>query len=409
MRRISRNLSLVLVALAAFAILGAASASASMFRSPEGGTTVWSGATTNSHTLSMPGTHTSSACENNISATTLGSEIPWLNMIHRDKEGKAVLKCASSGLAYFWNMGACEFQFWPGGESLIGRMDLVGCEKGPLWSEALGCKITIGNQKNMGPVKFENSLSGGIPVIKAIANLSSIDYTKSGSCPGGTGFRTDGTYTGEWILSGASTGGLTKSVFVEASPEPEPPVLPPAFEVEEIPAKVSGAKIANAVFYFDYEALLCQTQAFPMDVVNTVSTEVLTVYPTYKECTYSQPVKNVFTKLPDNFVSMGGCRYKVYATGKFEITGTNCAKEPIFVTAPGCVLEIGPQSGLSATLTNEGVGRDRSVKVVGKKPPESPLTYTAMGPGCEKKGTFNTGTLANGFNVSASNGGIFRR
>ena len=131
---------------------------------------------------------------------------------------------------------------------------------------------------------------------------------------------------------------------------------------------------------------------------SSISVSSITLTPSYSVCTMGEQ------EIPDSSVRMGGCSYVYYANGKFDIAGATCASSPITIERPGCVLTIGPQSGLSGNLAyaNEGSGKLRKVSISGAA---EGFTYTFTGVGCPAQGTFTGGTIRGTSTLSATNSG----
>ena len=148
-------------------------------------------------------------------------------------------KCAHVlGYPEFWKMNGCKFRFKPGpGPSLVGTMDITGCVEPMAYEPGGTCRTKIGNQNGLGTVTYENILVGGVPAVKMNAELTGITYTRidGGCAEGSSGTFSNGTYSGEWIVKGASIPGGAAGVEIEAAT-----ISSPRFAAEEGPATLSG-------------------------------------------------------------------------------------------------------------------------------------------------------------------------
>ncbi len=79
--------------------------------------------------------------------------------------------------------------------------------------------------------------------------------------------------------------------------------------------------------------------------------------------------------------------------GTFEIGPANCG--PITIKKSGCETKIGPQSGLAATLENQGTGTGRTIKINANV---TNLKTTSSG-SCAGSGTFEDGTLTGSWSL----------
>jgi hypothetical protein len=291
-------------------------------------------------------------------------------------------------------MNGCKFRFHPGaGPSLAGSVDIVGCEA-PMSTTSEGCVTEIGNQNGLGSVVYKNVLVGGIPTITATASLSSLTYTRSGAgyCYGGKGTFSNGTYAGEWSVKGTTKpGGLPAALEVESTPA----AALTKFALEEAPATIAGADSGvKKRIVGGQNGLNCGSYGLS-GTSASLAPEAVTLTPIYKECTVGGEA------VPDSFVSSGGCSYLFQANGGFAIAGATCASNPITVTRPGCVLAIGPQSGLSGIVyANAGSGKLRTVSVSGST---AKVTYTVAGASCMEPGTFSNGIINTSSKLTATN------
>jgi hypothetical protein len=72
-------------------------------------------------------------------------------------------------------------------------------------------------------------------------------------------------------------------------------------------------------------------------------------------------------------------------------------------TRPGCVITIGPQSGLSGvSYVNKGWGKLRSISLSGTV---DGVTFTAAGPQCGKQGTLSDGKIKPKATLTATSSG----
>ncbi len=381
----------VAMALALTAFVGVSSATASSFRS-QIEPTIWKGQPTNNHTFNFPAGGDKftefKECNNHFQSGLTASEVKSLTAKHigdkteKTEKGASLLRCrVELGVDFFAYMSTCEYRFRPGGEALVGTMDLIGCGAEPMHFSYSGCAIKISNQQGLGTVKYENIGSGSKSEIIATANLSSITYTTIGADCKAVGTFYDGTYTGTWSISGKNQAETEQvGVWMEKSPLPAPTV----FAGEEAPVKISGKGtpwgyilVANGILYCNSHSLSAES--------GTVTTGSITLAPTYKECYWEIPSFEKAT------VSMGGCSYVLYASGLFDIAGAGCGATPMTITTTSCTITIGPQSGLSGLiLANAGSGKLRNVSLKGSA---KKLKFTIAGKGCFNEGTFSSGTF----------------
>jgi len=352
------------------ATLGAFSASASEFRNPEGGTTTWSGSPTGeNHRLILGGSEQFSCTNTSFSGTMTGVSAAQVTVAPQ------LGGCSwQQGLSFSWALNGCKYRLRPGlGEpnSTLGWVDIVGCEK-PMSVNYLGCELKIGNQNGLGTVQYKNQ-SGEKEYVRVIAQLSGIEFTRSGGCSGPPGTFTSGTYTGEWNVKGLNAKSQPVHISVLGTSTPQ------SFAVDQAPASVTG-KSAKEIGFFVFGGngvLRCSEHSLSGELTSTTSASIAIV-PAYQGCDFlGQSPK----------LSMGGCSYVFHASGGFDIVGATCATNPISVSALGCTMTVGPQSGLTGvTYANEGSAKLRSVKTGGEA---GGLKYTAKG--CPKNGSFSDG------------------
>ncbi len=377
----------VAMALALTALVGASSASASTFKS-QVAATIWNGQPTNNHTFIFPAGGTNfkefKECNNHFQSGLTASEEKALTAKHigekgeKTESGVSLLRCKVPLGNFYAYMSTCEYRFNPGGESLVGTMDLIGCGAEPMHFSNGTCSIQIGNQQGLDTVKYENAGSGSTSTIVATASMSNITYTAVGAGCSAVGTFNNGTYSGTWSISGKNhTETSQVGVWVEKSP-------PSVFAGEEAPLKISGKGtpwsyilVANGILYCNSHSLSAES--------GTVTTGSITLTPAYKECYWEIPSFEKAT------VSMGGCSYVLHAFGLFDIAGAGCAASPMTITTASCTVTIGPQTGLAGlVMTNAGSGKSRSV---GLKGAAKKLKFTLAGKGCFNEGTFSSGTF----------------
>jgi hypothetical protein len=370
-----KTLGLVAVmALALTAVVGVGAASASEFRS-EAASTTWNITAINpGANLQLGASGGFSNCGNDLSGSTTSTSSPTLlgRSVYVTSEGKPSFTCNWLSQPATWTMGSCEYRFRPGGESLVGFVDLTKCGKEEMFWSAGGCKLTLGNQKYLSSVTYKNIGAGSKREILASADLKGITYTAAGAgCFGSTGTYSTGTYKIEWKLSGTSAGKQV-GVWAESSPLPAPTV----FAAEEAPVTIAG-KIAENKAIFQTGAngsVLCSEHQLSGSSATTTSTSIA-LSASYKGCEFlGQPAT----------MSMGGCSYVYRVNGGFDLVGATCASNPVTFSAAGCTVTIGPKSGLTGlTYSNSGLG----VRTAGEA---SGLTSTVTGVGCIATGSFAT-------------------
>jgi hypothetical protein len=294
--------------------------------------------------------------------------------------------CSIQGVGAAWQMNGCKYRFHAGpGASMYGTMDIVNCEK-PMKLGMPKCNTEIGNQTGLGTIEYKNVGAG--ESVTVIAKLKGIKYTRSGTCWGFPGTFSDGEYNGQWTVKG-----LTSTVEVAPTPVTK-------FVVEEAPATIAGA-YSGTINQFKAIGLggsvNCNNYSLKGTLAST-SAEAITLTPTFKECKVAEAA------VPDGYVSAGSCSYTFHMNGTFDIVGASCASKPITITGAGCIVTIGPQSGLSYNLayTGAGSGKSRSVSISGGV---QKFTYTATGGGCVEPGTFIGGTINSPSNLTATNSG----
>jgi hypothetical protein len=362
------------MALALTAFAGAGVASANNFKTtiaPVG----WTGSLTGkNHVLTVGEAFTCSGVgfsgENKIKSSSELTVAPELSGCIHNGQGPASFA-----------MHGCKFRFHPGaGPSLVGTVDIVGCET-PMSNTAVPCITEIGNQSGLGTVTYKN-VATSPSTVTAIAKLSSITYTRSSGCTGGNGTFNDGTYVGEWTLKGFSNpGGVPTAVEVESTSAA--PFI--RFGAEEAPVTISGTGSGNKAINGGGNGVNCSVYSLSGTSAST-TTEALTLTPSFKGCTVGGEA------VPDGFVTAGGCSYVFHVGGSLDIAGATCASNPISATRAGCVLTIGPQSGLSGftgiKYTNEGSGKLRKISLTGSGYIEG-VAFTTVGPKCGTAGTYN--------------------
>jgi hypothetical protein len=373
------------MALALIAFVGAASASANNFK-VNAEPAKWSGSVSGkSHELSLNGE--SFTCNNVVfSGETVNKTINEVTV------APELNGCVHNGFPATWAMHGCKFRLRPGaGPALVGSLDIVGCVT-PMSNESSGCLTEIGNQSGLGTVTYKN-VATSPATITAIASINSLTFTRSGSCSGPKGTFSNGTYSGEWTIKGATTpGGVPAAVEIESTPAP--PLS--KFVAEEAPVTLSGIGGNGVLPTFTFTTngpisngtIYCESRTYS-GTISTVSAEAIALAPVHHNCSinFNGGPK---TKVPDESITAGGCSYEVQAKGGFAIVGASCAANPISITIPGCVLTMGPQGGFVGRFTfiNEGSGKLRTVKIDQPDSGLPRLTYTAVGPGCVKQGTF---------------------
>jgi hypothetical protein len=392
----------VAMALALTAFIGVASASANYFKSQVAPQT-WNGTRAGaSHALRLGETGLFK-CEN---VSFSGQEI-----VLKAEEltvSPELNKCShQAGAPTGWSMRGCKLRFHAGaGPALLGSVDIVGCEPSMLYENQLICRTEIGNQSNVGTAEYKNTTSGGLPAVTIVAKLYGITYTreKGAICGETSGSFKDGEYEGEWTVTGTKGAGEHVGVEVESTPEPPPPP-PSKFATEQAPATLSGSTTSKLALSFNQNAALyCETTTLS-GTMSSLTAATIALVPKYHNCyVYAFPSGGQEEiKVPDEYITPGGCSYEFGAKGEFNVVGATCASKPLTLTIPSCVITVGPQSGLSnkLVLKNEGTGQSRVVSSLGSS--GTPMTYTATGAGCVSAGTFTTGLYRGSAKYSAKN------
>jgi hypothetical protein len=383
------------MALALIAFVGASAASANLFKTAIEPTT-WNGSLTGkSHVLSLNGE--SFTCEK----VSFSGEVKTktTNEVTVTPE---LSSCAHEGFSTTWAMNGCKFRLRPGaGPSLVGSVDITGCSSPMSLTTVYGCTTQIGNQPGLGTVTYKN-VATSPTTVTAIASLTGLTFTRSGTgCSGPKGTFSNGAYTGEWTIKGASVpGGAPTAVEVESSVAPFT-----HFSAEEAPVTIAGTDTRAGSFKRfvslslggDGGGVYCSSYTLS-GTSATASPEAVTLTPKYAGCTLGGEA------VPDSFVSAGGCSYAFHANGTLDIVGATCASNPMTFTRAGCVATVGPQSGLYTagfSYTNGGSGKSRSVSMSGSTGEK--LTYTSTGAGCSKQGTFSNSLLHSTSTLTAKN------
>jgi hypothetical protein len=386
----------VAMALALTAVTGASAASASEFQSAGAGygeTTTWNGSRTGENHKLHLGEDWFSCNSASFSGQMTGPSATELTVT------PSLSGCMWNQQAVGWTMNGCKYRLHAGsgsGSQSVGTVDIAGCED-PMSFTGFGCKLEIGNQNGIGTVEYKN-ITGG--KVTAIANLSGITYNRIslGGCTNQTnGTFSDGTYTGQWNVAGLNSKGESRNIAI-AGPTPPPPPPPTRF-VAEARASISAESI-NAKFIGTREgALQCKSKW--ATELPTGEADSITVTPILSGCSFNGQITGFST-------SYGGCSFKHYASGAFEIVGATCASNPFTIVDTNvgeeCTITIGPQGPLAIfTVTNEGSGAARKVKMNANQLVAN-LKYTAAGPHCREPGTFSDGQYKpTGISVTAKN------
>jgi hypothetical protein len=343
----------VAMTLALTAFVGVSSASAANFFAPHIGATTWNGAREGENHVLTLGSEVYGGCSKvSFTGVTLESE-PEPTSLTVSPE---TFVCSFLGQPFFIQSGGCELRFnFGSGEFPVGTMDIVDCTTA-ITMGYQGCETTIGEQENLGTVTYSKTTEGGLPVIKATANLSGIKYTRTGfGCFGGNpGTYTNGKYKGTWTIKG-----------------------------EKLPVSITGKRAGSKLAVFEVSGngyLSCKVHVLATKTPAVAKFASMTVTPSYDECTfYAQPVT----------MSMGGCHFVLHASGGFDIAGALCASKPITFGMEGCTVTIGPSSGGTGIFyTNSGSGTSSTVTTdsAGK----TGLLASVSGPICISPGTKNT-------------------
>jgi streptogramin lyase len=175
---------------------------------------------------------------------------------------------------------------------------------------------------------------------------------------------------------------------------------PENFIAEEAPATIAGKKAGSlkAVFATPYTGFIsCGEHDLGGELAAGFGKNIA-LTASYGECVTLGGTVSAS-------LSMGGCSYVQYLTGKIDIVGASCASNPITMTASGCTVTIGPQSGLSGlTYSNALSEGSAAVKQAGEAPG---LKYTITSPTCfgAGSGTFTDGSYNASDLFTATNAG----
>lgn len=393
MKRIRAVMLAGSVALVLMAVAGLSPASASQYVAPGaggGGVTTWTGtAGPTSHALTL-GADKFTCSSPSFAGSMTGETATSLNV------SPNLGTCAWNylGQSVKWSTNSCEFRLRPGlgsGGKTTGWLDIVNCQSA-LTMSASGCLLSIGNQNGVGTMTFETTGAGSEKSVQVTANLSHLEYTRSGTCVGANGTFSDGTYTGSWNAAGTRNSKQV-AVGVEA-------LAASRFGVEAAPASIAGSNSGNSKRLTAAGALTCSSYSLSGSLAS-VTSQSITVAPSYSGCSWSG------VAIPDSSVSAGGCSYVIYVSGRFDIAGANCASNPMTISRPGCTVTVGPQSNLTMgaanPYSNEGWGKTRTVSMASGF--TNGLKYTAAGAACGGEGTFSNGSVVSTAKLSATDAG----
>jgi hypothetical protein len=374
----------VLAALALTAVAGAGSASAALFSS-EVGNTKWSGTRAEQmqgeYNLSLNG-EVWTCHEANFSSSTVAGKTSTELTTAQGLAFTFSPGCVFIGQAVFWNMDGCQYRFHAGAAtSSVGTMDIVGCKAGLVFSRpSPACRVEIPNQTGLGPVEYKSVGSGSTRAVTIKANITNITFKREGAGCVNVGTYSNGHYTGEWTVTGSASSKQVP-VWYEFT-------TPVKFATEKAPANIVGEEgTNNKVFLFPKAGAVWCNKYSLSGTTSTVTTESLSVIPTYTNCEF-----NGIEGIKFGSVKMGGCSLVFHAGGTYDVAGANCASEPITVpVAPTCTVTVGPQSGLPGPVFSElGFGAGRYVHMTSTF--EAGLKYTATGKACVSSGTFTDGS-----------------
>ena len=378
------------MALALTALVGASSASASKFVALGfEGISTWSGERSGENHKPRMGVDWFSCSKSSFSGTMAGESSTELTV---SPQLSGCLGGPQPGGAVVM-MNDCKYRFKAGGgaeNQSTGTVGIVGCTK-PMTFGFQSCLISVGNQEGIGTVKYTSTETEGFGTVQVALNLSSITYTRNneGGCSGKSGTFSDGTYTGEWSVKGSFFGGPL-NVQINGSPLPSPTL----FASEEAPVSIFGSSAVESGRLILWKNLNCKYAL--SGTSSTVTAKTISLVPTYTGCSMEGQ------SIPDHYVEVNGCHYVFHVNGEFDIAGAGCAEDPITITRPGCIIIVGPQSGLSGVqYANAGSGKLRTISM---SKTVSSLKYTTIGPNCPSEGTFSTGGVVTGLSpVSATN------
>jgi hypothetical protein len=369
------------LALTLTAVLGASAASANEFKVSVAPAS-WSGSLTGkNHELSLNEMYFS------CSKVAFSGETKTLSMTEltvTPELGSCVH--INTGLTS-WAINGCKYRFHPGANgSSVGTMDIVNCAS-PMTNQEAGCTHKIGNQMGLGPVTYKNVGTGESKTITVIANITNLTFTREGNCFGAPiGTFSNGKYTGEWSVKGATIPGGVQAGVEWYTPPPPPPSK---FAAEEAPATLSGTGTNKVFGLGENGGLTCANGGVTYGgVATTVPTAAIVMTPSYSGCTISQNGINYNVTVATN-----GCKFEfVVASGTQNIVGSECATWPMTFSIPNCAFTVAAQSNAGAiSFTNQGEGWERTVAM--GRPTTSTLDFTATGTGCTKAGSFTNGEV----------------
>jgi len=198
MTRTLKSLVLVVVALAAFAAVGAATASAEEFHSETENTTL-TGTQVENHKMTF-------------AAGTLKCKASFEGLVESKTSESFELtptysECTLAGVAAVFDRNGCTLKF-----TTFGFFFDIKCPAGKKFEiTAPGCTIDIPSQ---GPISTWSFVPIGSPplvALKILIALSKIKYSQTGkACPGNLGAEEktfeNGTYNGEFTMIGENSG-----------------------------------------------------------------------------------------------------------------------------------------------------------------------------------------------------------
>ena len=370
------------VAMALVALVGAASASAKVFKSETVSTSL-SAKNVKSTSLQLDGETWTCNVERISFSTSLPTGSASELIAHTWNPG-----CVFLGQESTWDYKFCNYTInAPTGESMQGTIDMTGCEALVYDRQGgLSCHVEIPSQ-TLGPVEFVNEGSGTTKTIKLVLAIKEITYTRTGAgCFGPVGTFSNGKYSGEWSISGTGAGQQV-SVWVDKESPP-----PTHFSVESKPAFFSGqlATSSPAGFYlYPVTAISCKKYTLNGET-ESAAPETLFLTPSYGECKFTSGSSGQVVS-----TSMGSCSYAYHVSGKLDIIGgAACESNPITIKGElwgqSCTITIGPQTGLSGL--NYAAGGSGSTRYITSNGKAEGLTFTVSGKQwelCPQYGTFN--------------------
>lgn len=264
--------------------------------------------------------------------------------------------CTISGVGATFKPNGCSFVLHSTNESAPykGTMDIACAKEGEaLEASNAGCKLTIPAQSGLGGVSFTNSGKGRARTIVSIANLTGLKYTFAKGCAE----KVVGTFEGGTLESGTTISGTNEKgtyglgVYIANEQIEEPPL----FKAEKYLATVQGVA-ASAKFGLKFASFFCGTSSLWAGL--PAASSKMSGAPLFTGCS---------TGGTSFAVENNGCEFSLGLSGggppNSAGMGLSCPGKPLTLTSALCTIKIGSQEWPgSVEFTNTGTGKSRGVK-----------------------------------------------